>query len=907
MANATKYSDLYYFQWSTKSAPNPTLSAPLAPTDTTIYFSAPPYDHTGTIITGGFLMGVKNSDSYVMTCYIAPGAVAADGLSATVVQGIDLEGTDFTVGDASLIPADGFSAGDAISCNVSGVIQALTQSALQGDIATGGTGFTIGTEPGAGGETITLYRTTTAGVKLGVLRWNLASGKVEFSNDGSSWNTIDSVSTSNLVVVSAADTTPGNLYDKITVGGGIVKAITSPAGDERLSLTADTAITYISREGVTIGKPVSKTTVTDEVELTTVKTLASVLGAETTIDAGNSLNMKSVYLTNNVVAEVYTVGTTSYVRGVAVTDAGVITPGAAQSLGANTGSCLGIVKVDSTHVAICYRLSSDNKIYAVGVTFVGSTAGAPGTAKEVGTCNSGTEGYAAIGLINTGVVVVAYRDTADSNKGKIAAATVAGNVIGNFDTAVEILTTGAGNAVTDLSVSYCSADRAVVFCENAATSKGKGAIVVAVGTTLSMITEVEISSVAVAGFDSKYISDGKVLATWVDASYCYARVANVAGLVLTYPYTATALNAAAATKPSCTVVSTTQAFVAYEESGASDGKMNELKLAGAGIEKGTQYTFNGSTNNVSDVSVSHINIRGTILVSYRDEADSNKLNGEVYQSYNNVDYCVGFAQSTVLTGASVLVRGTGLESNQSGLTTGSIYYITDGGISTTNSYGIKVGVAKDATELDISIERVGATTVPVIRTYTASSTWIKPIGLTYIEAEMLGAGGGGSNYASGAGAGGGSGRYAKFIVPAASLNAAETVTIGAFGAAEAAGGDSSFGSLVTCGGGGAASDETPGVAGSITTSITNLFSYAAAGNIVRSGSGTSFGDLIISGSGADTPYGQGGTTVVSENTGASGAAGGRDANGYGAGGGGANGAGTAGVGTQGLCVITEHF
>ncbi len=82
-------------------------------------------------------MGVRNSSSYVMTCWVAPAAVAADGLSATIVQGIDLEGLDYTVGDSDLIPAAGFSAGDAISCNISGVIGALYKAAINGTIATG--------------------------------------------------------------------------------------------------------------------------------------------------------------------------------------------------------------------------------------------------------------------------------------------------------------------------------------------------------------------------------------------------------------------------------------------------------------------------------------------------------------------------------------------------------------------------------------------------------------------------------------------------------------------------------------------------------------------------------------------------------------------------------------------------
>src|SRR5574343_206628 len=237
---ATKLPSRLFFQWGTPTAPNPTLAANLEPGDTTVYFSTPPYDHTGAILTGDFNFGVKNSKSYVMTCYVPAGGMAADGLSATLVQGVRLEGLDFTTEDSSLVPSDGFKQGDAVFCNISGVIGALFRAAINGTIATGGTGFVIGTEPGAGSETITVYRTTTAGVKKGILRWYITNGKVQYSNDGTTWVNVDDVTASDLLKVSSADTTAGYLNDKITVSSGagatVTKSITSPAGNEKLNI-----------------------------------------------------------------------------------------------------------------------------------------------------------------------------------------------------------------------------------------------------------------------------------------------------------------------------------------------------------------------------------------------------------------------------------------------------------------------------------------------------------------------------------------------------------------------------------------------------------------------------------------------------------------------------------------------
>jgi hypothetical protein len=223
---------LNYFQWSTKTAPNPTLSAPLFPSDTTVYFSTPPYDHAGAIVTGNFLMGVKNNDSYVMTCYIPAGGVAADGLSATVVQGIRLEGLDYTTSDTSLIPAEGFSAGDAIFCNISGIIQALTMGAIRGTIATNGLGFIMGDGTASNATISHLDNVSTKGF----LRKNPTTSKVQYSNDGTNWVNIDSVSASNLLQISATDTTPGYGLTKIVAGANISVTQNNIGGNETLSI-----------------------------------------------------------------------------------------------------------------------------------------------------------------------------------------------------------------------------------------------------------------------------------------------------------------------------------------------------------------------------------------------------------------------------------------------------------------------------------------------------------------------------------------------------------------------------------------------------------------------------------------------------------------------------------------------
>lgn len=135
--------DINIFQWATPTYPNPGLARPISDTATTIYFNAPPLDKDGNVITGKFMMGVRNKKGYVETIWIPGSAVAADGLSATgVVRGVRLEGLDYTTGDSSLAMAH--DQDSAIFCNVSAVSFLLMRGALNGTIGSGGATWKVG-------------------------------------------------------------------------------------------------------------------------------------------------------------------------------------------------------------------------------------------------------------------------------------------------------------------------------------------------------------------------------------------------------------------------------------------------------------------------------------------------------------------------------------------------------------------------------------------------------------------------------------------------------------------------------------------------------------------------------------------------------------------------------------------
>jgi hypothetical protein len=704
---SSKLPSLHHLQISTPTAPNPTLSAPLPKGQTTIYFTYPMYDRTGTKLTGDVLIGVKNSDSYVETMYIGTGGIAGDGLSATVVRGIRLEGLDYTTGDSTL--EEDFSAGDAVFCNISGVIQDMAEAAIKGTIATGGANFVVGTEAGA--ETVTFYRTTTAGVRLGVFRWFVTSGKAQFSNDGTRWVNCDDVTASDLVKVSAADTTAQYLYDKIGVSGTLSKAITNPAGVEVLTLTntaSDTVVDtpYTASEDIAIGHPLSKTTTNDTVENTIISTLATAGTESTFSSAGTITSPKSCYCADGKVAVIYHASTANlgYIIIGTVAEDKTITWGTPVSLGDNISSPnLTDIKYMSDDKVVMIYINGTTAVTYARVATVSGTVPTLGAEKEVYAVNSPTS--VAVAVIDTDKIVVAYNQ-ATTKHGMVACATVSGTTIGTFGTPVEILTTGAGDETSNLAIAKNSTDKAIVFCQNDTTSKGKGTLVIASGTTLAVATEVEIDANASTWFSADYITDGKVLVTWKGGAsgYLQARVASVAGLVLTYPTAVTAVNAVAIQYGYGSVVcaSATTAFTTYYEQG-NYGKFNKISISGTTLTVGTQYSINSGAE-IREPVVAKVNSKTKVLIAYSDSADTNKGKAEVFQEYDNSASLVGFATSSVSSGASVNSRSKGVIGSQSGLTAGTTYYLSGSGLSSSNTTGIKLGVGKNATNLDIDID-----------------------------------------------------------------------------------------------------------------------------------------------------------------------------------------------------------
>lgn len=212
----------------------------------------------------------------------------------------------------------------------------------------------------------------------------------------------------------------------------------------------------------------------------------------------------------------------------------------------------------------------------------------------------------------------------------------------------------------------------------------------------------------------------------------------------------------------------------------------------------------------------------------------------------------------------------------------------------------------------IVLTEVGDVSIPTsyvdTQQFTGSGTWTRP---SRANAESItrifgwGAGGGGG--AGATGAGGGGGERGERWVPTLSLGATETVTIPGGGAIGVAGGNATFGTWLTCYGGGAG-NSTGGGGGGGGNVAAGANGTLGGGSPGGAGGGLMGGAGGSAGVGGSSLSGGGGATLFAGGTGidgggggagggASGSAGGQSLRGGGGGGGGSG--GTGGSSTEG--------
>ena len=140
---ATQLPTLYLGQIA-KPDSVPTLATPIDASGTTLVFTYPITDYTGTVVTDALIIGIT-TNGYTENIRIPASGLSADGKTATgCVRGIRLNGLDLTTGDTAL--ATSHEQGDPVWNAVSGVYMSLLQGSMDGTVATGGTSIRTGDE-----------------------------------------------------------------------------------------------------------------------------------------------------------------------------------------------------------------------------------------------------------------------------------------------------------------------------------------------------------------------------------------------------------------------------------------------------------------------------------------------------------------------------------------------------------------------------------------------------------------------------------------------------------------------------------------------------------------------------------------------------------------------------------------
>ncbi len=419
----------------------------------------------------------------------------------------------------------------------------------------------------------------------------------------------------------------------------------------------------------------------------------------------------------------------------------------------------------------------------------------------------------------------------------------------------------------------------------------------------------------------------------------------VRGLSRSYPFTAsTTITQTHAAQAQFILSNTPQVFTQYA------AKQNNETITGAwsfpppvgSSSPATQAYVLQTITGTSTLTFNQIvvvgNASGTISkgqVVFYNKSNSEWAPANSSTSTNIYNVLLGIAQGAGTNGVAitngVLIKG--LDSNQSGLSTGSTYYVssTSPGSITSNVTNSAIGVAQSTTALyfdpfvfnvaflnsanfsastsfkttafgTTSVAITSSTTQPFlfnIKTFTSSGSFLVPTNVIRVWVKIVGGGsGGGSSNSAGGASGGGGGGYAEKMCDV-SATTSITVTIGAGGTGGAiganngnAGGSTIFGNCATATAGGVGIANSDG-----TYHNGGAAGIGTVGDVLGAGQPGGAG-LDFSGQGGGSMLGSGGSSV-------GGATGGSNATGYGGGGSGASGnAGSGGGnGSAGFAIV----
>jgi YVTN family beta-propeller protein len=352
-----------------------------------------------------------------------------------------------------------------------------------------------------------------------------------------------------------------------------------------------------------------------------------------------------------------------------------------------------VAALDSTHFVVGYFYTNffyyiDAKVGVVS----GNTISSYGAANTVYTGSSVTSDYGLTALDSTHFAVAYYDGT---NSGAKVGAT-SGTTISSYGAANTFLAA----ASTYISLATLDSTHFVVAYKNN-SNQGTAIVGVTSGTTISSYGSANTflagttNNISVSALDSTHFVVG-----YSDSSNQGTAIVGVtSGTTISSYGSANTFLAATESLNSVTAIDSTHFVVGYKDNNnfgsAILGTVSGTTISGYG----TQKTFLSNTANgvsLTPIDDSHY------IIAYQDNSNAGQA---VYaQNLTTSGNLVGVASASASAGQSVSIITSGVANVFSGLTAGSIYYITTGGVATTTPTSFRLGMAISTTAIQLSQE-----------------------------------------------------------------------------------------------------------------------------------------------------------------------------------------------------------
>jgi hypothetical protein len=440
-------------------------------------------------------------------------------------------------------------------------------------------------------------------------------------------------------------------------------------------------------------------------------TVSAVSGSNTTVfDSNQALSTSAAYdASNNRVVITYADnGNSNYGTAIVGTvSGGTITFGTAvvfESVTIASSTTATVFDSSNNKVVICYRGTS-----SYGRAIVGTVSGTSisfGTAVDFEVAT--TVDISATYNSTNNRVVIAYRDSGNSNYGTAIVGTVSGTSI-SFGTAVVF----ESAFVTQTSTTYDSTNNRVVIAYRDGGNSNYGTAIVGTvsGTSISFGTAVVFESADVSDISATYNStNNRVVIAYADvgnSNYGTAIVGTVSGTSISFGTAVVFESADTNSTQSISAtydVSANKVLISYTDVGNSSYATAVVgTVSGTSISFGTPYVI--STTSTAYFASTYDSTNQKVVVAYNNSTSgvAVPLSSSATQltSLTTENY-IGISNAAYTNGQTATIQIVGsVDDAQAGLTAGQSYYVlADGSLGLTAATpSVFAGTAVSATKL----------------------------------------------------------------------------------------------------------------------------------------------------------------------------------------------------------------